>query len=58
MANGPGPGGLWKTAPYPHDHAAQTLMDVLANNPADLHGTTSTLTQQELEDLVAYLKSL
>ncbi|MCZ6597222.1 MAG: c-type cytochrome [Planctomycetota bacterium] len=57
-ANVPSLRGVWMTAPYLHDHAAPTLMDVLTNNPGDLHGTTSTLTPQEIEDLVAYLKSL
>ena len=50
--------GLWATPPYLHDASAETLMDVLLNNVNDQHGTTSTLTQQQLDDLVAYLLSL
>lgn len=51
--------GLWASAPYLHDGSAATLLDVLTTkNPSDMHGTTSTLTQAELGDLVAYLLSL
>ncbi|MCX7887174.1 MAG: beta-propeller fold lactonase family protein [Verrucomicrobiae bacterium] len=49
----------WRTAPYLHDGRAATMMEVLTTfNPGDKHGKTSTLTKQELEDLVAYLLSL
>jgi len=50
--------GVWSTAPYLHDGSATTLRDVLTSNAGDLHGVTSTLTEQELSDLVEYLKSL
>ncbi len=51
--------GAWATAPYLHDGSAQTLMDALSQNPNDVHGTTtSSLTQLQLERLVAYLKNL
>jgi cytochrome c peroxidase len=51
--------GVWATAPYLHDGSAQTLMDALIQNPNDVHGTiTSSLTQLQLERLVAYLKTL
>jgi Cytochrome c len=50
--------GLWATEPYLHDGSALTLMDVLLDNPGDQHGTTSTLSAQQLADLVAYLQSL
>jgi mono/diheme cytochrome c family protein len=51
--------GLWDSAPYLHDGSAPSLRDVLTTrNPGDRHGSTSQLTPQEVEDLVAYLKSL
>ena len=50
---------LYRTGPYLHDGSAATLKDVLTtSNPKDRHGTTSTLTARELEDLVAFLKAL
>ncbi len=50
---------LWRTAPYLHDGRALTLRDVLTTfNKEDLHGSTSKLSEQELEDLIAFLKSL
>jgi cytochrome c peroxidase len=50
--------GLARSAPYLHDGSAPTIEARLANNRGDLHGTTSNLTQQQMSDLVAYLKSL
>ncbi len=50
--------GLWATSPYLSDGSAPTLFDVLDNNPGDVHGTTSTLTQPERAALVEYLLSL
>ena len=48
----------WRTAPYLHDGRAATIMEVLTtHNPDDHHGKTSSLTEQELEDLVAYVLS-
>ena len=50
---------LWRTAPYLHDGSAATVREVLtARNRRDRHGKTSTLTDQELDDLCAYLLSL
>lgn len=50
---------LWRTAPYLHDGSADTLRDVLTTkNPADQHGTTSTLSDPELTTLERYLQSL
>jgi len=47
------------TAPYLHDGSAPTLYDVLTTrNPEDKHGITSHLTEQELQDLVAFLLAL
>jgi len=51
--------GLWDGAPYLHDGSAPTLREVLVDrNPEDAHGTTSTLTEAEIADLVAYLRCL
>ena len=51
--------GVWHTAPYLHDGRASTLRDVLVtHNPAGRHGQTSQLSEQELQDLVAFLRSL
>ncbi len=50
---------LWRTAPYLHDGSAATLRDVLTGaNQKDQHGTTSRLSQDQLSDLVEYLRSL
>ena len=47
---------VWRTAPYLHDGRAATMMSVLVeHNPDDQHGDTTRLTEQELEDLVAYI---
>ncbi len=51
--------GVWHTAPYLHDGRAPTLRDVLVtHNPTDQHGQTAQLSEQELQDLVAFLLSL
>jgi len=51
--------GVFDTAPYLHDGSAHTLMDVLTTrNPQGKHGRTSGLSEEDLRDLVAYLKSL
>lgn len=50
---------VWRTAPYLHDGRAATMRDVLTvHNPEDRHGKTAELTEQELEDLIAYVLSL
>lgn len=50
---------VWRTAPYLHDGRAATMRDVLtAHNADDQHGKTSTLSEQELDDLIAYVMSL
>ncbi|TMB21308.1 MAG: hypothetical protein E6J71_08400 [Deltaproteobacteria bacterium] len=63
---------VWNTAPYLHDGSAATLLDVirfcntrrtdcgqpgLGRNINDLHGRTSFLTPQQLNDLVAFQKA-
>jgi DNA-binding beta-propeller fold protein YncE len=50
---------VWNSAPYLHDGSAATLRDVLVDkNPDDQHGKTSHLSNAEIDDLVAYLRSL
>src|SRR5262249_23822430 len=51
--------GVWDSAPYLHDGSAPTLLDVLTTkNAGDRHGRTSQLSADELQDLIAYLRSL
>jgi mono/diheme cytochrome c family protein len=51
--------GIWDTAPYLHDGSAPALRDVLiTRNPGDRHGRTSHLSESEIADLIAFLKSL
>lgn len=51
--------GLYRSAPYLHHGEAATLKDVLTTqNTADKHGVTSHLSATEVDDLVAFLKSL
>jgi len=49
----------WRTAPYLHDGRASTLRDIFTGfNKSDLHGSTSSLTKEELDDLIQYVLSL
>lgn len=51
--------GVWETAPYLHDGSAPTLRDVLTTaNPNDEHGFISSLTSQQVDQLVAYLQQI
>ena len=51
--------GVYRSAPYLHDGSARTLRDVLTTcNKDDKHGKTSQLKANEVDDLVAFLKSL
>ncbi len=51
--------GIYNTAPYLHDGSAATLRAVLTTaNAGDKHGVTSTLTEEQVDALVAYLRSL
>lgn len=51
--------GLARTAPYLHDGSALTLKARILQGKADnKHGTTSQLTSEEVDDLVAYLQTL
>ena len=48
--------GAWESAPYLHDGSAATLRDVLTTaNPEDEHGFTSSLSDQQLDQLVGFL---
>src|SRR5690606_14344549 len=50
---------IWQTAPYLHDGSAATLLDVLTTSNVDgEHGDTLSLSDAELDDLVAYLEQL
>lgn len=49
----------YRTAPYYHDGRAATLREALVeHDPEGLHGNLGGLTSQEIDDLVAYLKTL
>lgn len=51
--------GLAGTAPYLHDGRADTLTAVLTDaNAADLHGRTSQLSAEEVQELATFLRSL
>lgn len=51
--------GVYRTAPYLHHGTAATLEELLTvRNPDDRHGKTSTLTTQEIADLVEFIKAL
>jgi DNA-binding beta-propeller fold protein YncE len=49
--------GLWQSAPYLHDGRAATLREVFAIT-GDQMGTTSNLSETELNELVRYLQEL
>jgi YVTN family beta-propeller protein len=49
----------YRTAPYLHDGRALTIKDIFTkNNKKKQHGKTDTLSEQEINDLTAYLLSL
>ena len=51
--------GVWETPPYLHDGSAATLRDVLTTaNASDLHGFTSSLNAQQLDQLVAFMQQI
>ncbi len=49
--------GLWATAPYLHDGVAQTVEEVLTRTDP-IHSVAAGLTDQQLDDLIAFLLSL
>ena len=49
----------YRTAPYLHDGRARTLEDTyMSHNPEERHGLTKGLSEEELSDLVTYLRTL
>ena len=51
--------GLYRSGPYLHHGKAASLKDVLTTfNLHDQHGTTSNLTDRQIQDLVEFLKAL
>lgn len=50
---------VWRTAPYLHDGRAASLHEIFTiYNPDDKHGKTSKLSEEEINDLIEYLRSL
>lgn len=49
--------GLWATAPYMHDGVVQTLEELLTRTDP-VHSVAGNLTEQQLDDLIAFLLSL
>ncbi|MCE9583406.1 MAG: hypothetical protein K8T20_13050 [Planctomycetes bacterium] len=50
---------VYRSGPWLHDGRALTLRSIFSDhNPQDLHGHTKGLTEQELDDLVAFLRGL
>lgn len=50
---------VYRTGPYLHDGRAVTLRSIFTEfNPDDLHGRTRHLSEQELEDLLMYVRGL
>lgn len=51
--------GLYRTGPWLHHGKATTLAEVFTkNNPNDKHGATSHLKEDDINDLVEFLKAL
>jgi DNA-binding beta-propeller fold protein YncE len=49
----------WRTAPYMYDGRAVSIEDVITvDNKNNVHGNTKDLSEQEIEDLAEYIKSL
>ena len=50
---------VWRTSPYLHDGRAATMKEVLTiYNPGDKHGTTSGLSEKQIDNLVEFVLSL
>ena len=50
---------IWRTGPYLHDGRAATLRDVVTTfNLDNLHGATTHLTSEQVDDLVEFILSL
>ena len=51
--------GLWESAPYFHDGSAKTLKEVILHGRGTTeHGNLLSISDQEIEDLVSYLKQI
>lgn len=50
--------GTARGGPWLHDGSIARLEERIYNNPGDKHGLTSSLSDQDKKDLLAYLKSL
>jgi DNA-binding beta-propeller fold protein YncE len=51
--------GVWETPPYLHDGSAPTVRDVLTTkNPDGLHGYVSSLSAEQIDELVAYVMQI
>jgi YVTN family beta-propeller protein len=49
---------IWRTAPYLYDGRAATMREVLTTfNQGETHGATSSLSEQELSDLIEFVLS-
>jgi hypothetical protein len=49
---------LWRTGPYLVDGRAATMEEVLTkHNPEDKHGETSSLNEQQIDDLAEFILS-
>ncbi|WP_075341626.1 PKD domain-containing protein [Tenacibaculum agarivorans] len=50
---------VWATAPYLHDGSAKTIKEVLTTrNVGDAHGAISTLSNTQIDQLVAYINQI
>lgn len=50
---------VWRTAPYLYDGRAKTIFDMFKyHNAENRHGDTQSLTDEDLQDLQAYVESL
>jgi YVTN family beta-propeller protein len=58
QVNTPGLRGVFLRAPYFHDGRSPDLRDLLTRPDAAGHGSTGQLSSAQLDDLIAYLKSL
>ncbi len=58
QTNTPALNGLFLLAPYFHDGRSTDLHDLLTRGDASQHGSVAGLTPTDLDDLVAYLRSL
>jgi cytochrome c peroxidase len=56
--NTPSLRNLFITAPYLHDGSKATLRARIMDSPGNVHGNTSQLTSDQVDDLVAFLQTL